>query len=152
MNKEYEKYKLEWMIDHNYSLEDLMNRIAEIINEELAVDGNPYVFINEAFNILEKETGFNGSGIWRCEDEWKDKDVPIALDILEEKQTLFENIYSNLEEYQNILKNNTLSEENSLSENECMVQDIENELDGLSYFIDDYKQKIQDLKQAQNSD
>ena len=152
MNKEYEKYKLEWMIDHDYSLEDLMNKIAEIIDEELTVDGNAYVFINEAFNIFEKETGFNGSGIWTCEDEWKDKDVPIALDNLEEKQILFENIYSNLEEYQNILKNSTLSEENSLSENECIIQDIENELDGLSYFIDDYKQKIQDLKQAQNSD
>ena len=152
MNKEYEKYKLEWMIDHDYSLEDLMNKIAEIINEELTIDGNAYVFINEAFNILEKEAGFNGSGIWTCEDEWKDKDVPIALDILEEKQILFENIYSNLEEYQNILKNSTSSEENSLSENECIIQDIENELDGLSYFIDDYKQKIQDLKQAQNSD
>lgn len=148
MNKEYEKYKLEWMIDHGYSLEDLMNKIAEIINEELTVENNAYVFINEAFNILEKETGFNGSGIWTCEDEWKDKDMPIALDNLEEKQILLENIYSNLEEYQNILKNSTSSEENSLSENECIIQDIENELDGLSYFIDEYKQKIQDLKQA----
>lgn len=73
MLKGYEKYQLEWMIEHGYSLEDLMDKIAEIINEELTIGVNAHVFIDEAFDILENEQGFNGE-IWACEDEWKDNE------------------------------------------------------------------------------
>ena len=65
----YERYQLEWMIEHGYSLEDLMNKIAEIINEKLTVSGNAYNFVNEAFEILSNEDSFN-SEIWVSESEW----------------------------------------------------------------------------------
>ena len=58
------------MIEHGYSLEDLMNRIAKIINEKLTTGGNAHLFTDEAFEILENETGFDRSEIWACEDEW----------------------------------------------------------------------------------
>lgn len=45
---DYEKYQLEWMIDHGYSLNDLLNKLAEIMNNELTVQGNPYVLLTEA--------------------------------------------------------------------------------------------------------
>lgn len=72
--KGYKKYQLEWMIEHGYSLEDLMDKIAEIMNEELTIDVNAHIFINEAFDILANETGFKESEIWACEDEWVDNE------------------------------------------------------------------------------
>lgn len=71
----FERYKLQWMIDHGYSLKDLMNKIAVIINEELCVGGNAHGLIDEAFDMLENETGFVGSEIWACEDEWEDNEA-----------------------------------------------------------------------------
>ena len=73
MLKGYEKYQLQWMIEHGYSLEDLIDKIANIINEELTILGNAHAFINEAFDILENEQGFNGE-IWAYEDEWGDNE------------------------------------------------------------------------------
>ena len=70
--KGYERYQLEWMIEHGYSLEDLMGRLTEIHNElaDNAVSLNP----KEIFNIFEYESGFKESEIWACEDEWEDND------------------------------------------------------------------------------
>ena len=66
--KGYERYQLEWMIEHGYSLRNLMEKIAVIINDELCVEENAQVFINEAFDILENETGFVESEILACKD------------------------------------------------------------------------------------
>lgn len=76
MLREYEKYQLEWMIEHGYSLEDLMDKIANIINEELTIPGNAHVFINEAFDVFEKEQGFHGE-IWACEEEWTEHEAKV---------------------------------------------------------------------------
>lgn len=81
----YKRYQLEWMIEHGYSLEDLMDKIAEIINEELTIGMNAYIFINEAFDILVNETGFKQSEIWACEDEWEDNEMEE-----DEDKTLYE--------------------------------------------------------------
>ena len=83
--KGYKKYQLEWMIEHGYSLEDLMDKIAEIMNEELTIDVNAHIFINEAFDILANETGFKESEIWACEDEWEDNEFEE-----DEDKTLYE--------------------------------------------------------------
>lgn len=71
MLTDYQKYQLEWMIVHGYSLQDLINKLAEITNEVLTVNGNAHVFMDEAFDILEKEIGFVGAEIWACDDEWE---------------------------------------------------------------------------------
>ena len=83
--KGYKRYQLEWMIEHGYSLEDLIDKIAEIMNEELTIGVNAHIFIDEAFDILENETGFKKSEIWACEDEWEDNEFEE-----DEDKTLYE--------------------------------------------------------------
>ena len=69
----YEKYKLEWMIDHNHSIREMITRIGEIAWEELTNDGGLSYdkIIDEAFEIFEKEQGFKNGKIWDSEDKWK---------------------------------------------------------------------------------
>ena len=74
MLTQYEKYQLEWLIDHGYSLKYLVNRLGDIINAELNVNTNAHVILDEAFEILEYEQGFKESEIWACEDEWEKLD------------------------------------------------------------------------------
>lgn len=53
---EYEKYRLQWMLDHDYSLPDLLERLSDIaMNENLDEIQNPRVMLNEAFESLEYE-------------------------------------------------------------------------------------------------
>lgn len=69
---EYEKYRLQWMLDHDYSLPDLLERLSDIaMNENLDEIQNPRVMLNEAFERLEYEQGFDNEEIWLCKDEWE---------------------------------------------------------------------------------
>lgn len=69
---EYEKYRLQWMLDHDYSLPDLLERLSDIaMNENLDEIQNPRVMLNEAFERLEYEQGFKNEEIWLCKDEWE---------------------------------------------------------------------------------
>ena len=68
---EYEKYRLQWMLDHDYSLPDLLERLSDIaMNENLDEIQNPRVMLNEAFERLEYEQGFDNEEIWLCKDEY----------------------------------------------------------------------------------
>ena len=61
----YEKYQLQWMIDHDYSLDDLIKSISEY-----GVDcQGDYAMEPELFWQLEKDSGFGGE-IWACYAEW----------------------------------------------------------------------------------
>ena len=57
---EYEKYQLKWMIDHGYSIRDMITRIGNVAWEELTNDGGLSYdkIIDEAFEIFEEEQGF----------------------------------------------------------------------------------------------
>lgn len=69
---EYEKYRLQWMLNHDYSLPDLLERLSDIaMNENLDEIQNPRVMLNEAFERLEYEQGFDNEEIWLCKDEWE---------------------------------------------------------------------------------
>lgn len=69
---EYEKYRLQWMLDHDYTLPDLLERLSDIaMNENLDEIQNPRVMLNEAFERLEYEQGFDNEEIWLCKDEWE---------------------------------------------------------------------------------
>lgn len=69
--KDYEKYKLQWMLEHGYTLSDLLEKLAKIINEEMNVsNGSAHIYIDEAFEIFEKEQGFKNSEIWDSKEEW----------------------------------------------------------------------------------
>lgn len=60
----YQKYQLQWMIDHDHSLDDLMSELTQhqINGCEETVDA--------IFDEWEHEVGFGGE-IWACEGEWK---------------------------------------------------------------------------------
>lgn len=62
----YEKYKLDWMLNHGYTLDDLISVLSDCIEEakeDLAV----------VFDVWESDYGF-GSEIWVCFDEFIDNE------------------------------------------------------------------------------
>lgn len=63
--KAYERFKLQWMIDHGYTLEDLMNAMEDLKREA------PFVDLRMIFDHWQFDCGF-GSEIWPCYDEWLD--------------------------------------------------------------------------------
>lgn len=81
--KEYQTFKLKWMVSSGYTMEDLMNKMAEIMQEELTIEGNPHVLLDEALEILENETGFAGNEIWPCYSEWLNEEK-----VLEDEETI----------------------------------------------------------------
>ena len=63
--KEYEKYRLEWMLSHGYSLSDLINRLEVYMFDNT----DPNDTLNDIFDKWEYDSGFNGE-LWACYDEW----------------------------------------------------------------------------------
>lgn len=63
-SQDYCRYQLQWMLDHGYTLSDLMREL-EVCRSE-----NPGASISELFADWEQNSGF-GSEIWACEDEWR---------------------------------------------------------------------------------
>ena len=62
----YEKYKLDWMLRHGYTLENLVGSLSdcmEDVNEDFVA----------VFDIWESDYGF-GSEIWACFDEFIDNE------------------------------------------------------------------------------
>lgn len=54
---EYEKYRLQWMLDHDYTLPDLLERLSDIaMNEDLDEIQNPRVMLNEAWDAIQECT------------------------------------------------------------------------------------------------
>ena len=66
----YEKYQLQWLIDHGHSLSDLINQLDEYRKN---ADENNEMSIREIFSEWEFDIGFNGE-IYVCEDEYYDND------------------------------------------------------------------------------
>lgn len=61
----YEKYKLRWMIDHGYTLADLMVAMQPIYENYEIINIDLY----SLFIDWESDAGFNGS-IWACYEEF----------------------------------------------------------------------------------
>lgn len=62
----YEKYKLDWMLRHGYTLEDLVSELSDCmteVNEDFVV----------VFDVWESDYGFK-SEIWTCFDEFIDNE------------------------------------------------------------------------------
>lgn len=70
---EYEKYQLQWMLDHNHSIREMITRLGEIAFNEMSNDvGLSFdKIMDEAFEIFEYEQGFKNEEIWLCKDEWE---------------------------------------------------------------------------------
>lgn len=67
----YEKYKLQWLIDHNHSLTELIQELEDYINQEFWLSSDPKINLSKAFKDWELDTGFN-SEIYVCEEEYYD--------------------------------------------------------------------------------
>ena len=63
----YEKYKLDWLLRHGYTLTDL---IAEL---DLIQESDPCESISQLFTDWESDFGFN-SEIWVCYQEFLDNE------------------------------------------------------------------------------
>ena len=60
------------MLDHRYSLEDLIHRIADIINDDIDDRTmNAHAMLGMALDIFESEVGFQGLMIWACKNEFE---------------------------------------------------------------------------------
>lgn len=65
----YQKYQLQWMIDHNVSLDDLYRSIRDNIQYSVSSgDATVEEATNNIATFIE-ETGFEGM-LWACEAEW----------------------------------------------------------------------------------
>lgn len=68
---DYQKYKLQWMIDHGYSLEDLISELTRLQYDDPEDSDRISSPVSELFDEWEEDCGF-GSEIWACEEEWQD--------------------------------------------------------------------------------
>lgn len=78
LKQEYELFKLQWMIDHGYTLRSLMDWLDRYLAEEMSefLDGNDIdLDLNPSsiFSRWESESGFNGN-IYPCFEEWLEND------------------------------------------------------------------------------
>lgn len=69
--KRYQKYKLQWMLDHGYALYDLIKELARLEQENTRTGDQ--CELPDLFDQWEFEVGFRGS-IWACYDEWYDNE------------------------------------------------------------------------------
>ena len=67
----YEKYKLQWLIDHNYSLTDLIQELEDYINQE---SSDIKINLSKVLKEWELYVGFN-SEIYACEEEFNDAEA-----------------------------------------------------------------------------
>ena len=67
---EYQRYQLEWMIDHGFSLQDLMAELTKLQYDDPEDSDRISTSVNELFDEWESDIGFS-SEIWACENEWR---------------------------------------------------------------------------------
>jgi hypothetical protein len=67
---DYQKYQLQWMIDHGYGLNDLMQELRALQYDDPEDSDRISTPTTELFCEWEFDRGF-GSEIWACEEEWK---------------------------------------------------------------------------------
>lgn len=68
---EYQKYQLHWMVDHGYSLDDLMDELTRFQYNDPEDSNKISTPVSELFGEWAADAGF-GSEIWACEAEWFD--------------------------------------------------------------------------------
>ena len=63
---DYQKYQLQWMIDHNHSLDELVSELVKYEKDRQPEDNS-----QDLYESWVHDCGF-GSEIWACEEEWED--------------------------------------------------------------------------------
>ncbi len=67
---EYQKYQLQWMIGHGYSLDDLIQELTNMQYDDPEDSDRISTPISELYDEWIIDVGF-GSEIWACEGEWE---------------------------------------------------------------------------------
>ena len=70
----YERYKLQWMINHGYTLADLIACMEGMISEDLS-GSETRTTIQSLFADWEYGVGFEGGSIWPCFAEYLQSDA-----------------------------------------------------------------------------
>lgn len=65
MPDRYENFQLQWMLDHGFSLDDLIREL-----DETRKNMAPQSSISNIFRVWQADSGFGGS-IWPCREEWE---------------------------------------------------------------------------------
>lgn len=69
----YEKYKLEWMVEHSVTVDELMREL-DNYRIECEQNGDEFDSITQLMDSWEADSnGFDGE-IWACYDEWQDNE------------------------------------------------------------------------------
>lgn len=68
--RDYKKYQFQWMLDHGYSLNDLMSELTKFQYDDPEDSDHISTPISKLFDEWVQDAGF-GSEIWACEEEWK---------------------------------------------------------------------------------
>ena len=68
---EYEKYQLQWMLAHVYSLRSLIAELTEMQLSDPEDGDRISTPVSELFDEWVADVGF-GSEIWACEAEWRE--------------------------------------------------------------------------------
>ena len=81
--KAYEKYRLMWMQEHNFTMDDIINTLDEMMIGDIDDYAEPFASVRDAFEHMENVGGIIKDGreteIWVCPDEfydneWNDED------------------------------------------------------------------------------
>lgn len=65
----YQKYQLEWMIAHGFSLDDLIAELTQVQYADPEDRDQVSTPVNELFAQFVEDVGFSGE-LWACEREW----------------------------------------------------------------------------------
>lgn len=71
---DYEKFQLQWMIDHGHSLRELLEELERVQYDDPENDAHISTPVTELFVEWERDRGF-GSEIWPCEAEYKSREA-----------------------------------------------------------------------------
>ena len=75
----YEKFQLQWMIDHDHSLGELISALRDYQYDDPEDSDRISTPVSELFNEWEQDVGFDGE-IWPCENEYYICDDPLVAD------------------------------------------------------------------------
>lgn len=68
LKKEYEKYRLQWMLDHGYTLGDLM-KLLDRIYRDVKAEGSE-IIPSACLDCIDYWNGFSGAELWASYAEW----------------------------------------------------------------------------------
>lgn len=66
----YDRYKLQWMLDHDYSLSDLIEELRNLQYGDPDDGDSAITPVDELFDDWETDVGFGGE-IWASRREWE---------------------------------------------------------------------------------